>query len=321
MERNMEQEEKYLGYMKYKGELVEEGFMDARKSAQALLGFDEAVRFFIFQQAPELRKTDFELPVRVKKGSWEIVIPDIIDLVKLSGGTVLTAYGIKAAQQMAERDFENFGFKDVLKKSLMAIQWVIKIGKHLGDLTIKKFDRVTFKDNNQLIGISNSEGEVLYVPKQFLEFYILSSTKLLSGISELVDLERVLSIGVYLDDGLIEESVTKKYKSIFTQNDNEPEELLFPELEHGQNVILEGEVTRGNEMSNTIGFGYKGHIITCLPETGSIVRFKPSLFLKSRIHGSISRLDEHGRRDSKRPKIIVSKIEPIESENDQSDLF
>lgn len=149
----MEQEEKYLGYMKYRGKLVDEGFMDARKSAQALLGFDEAVRFFTFQQAPELRKADFELPVRVKKGSWEIVIPDTIALVKLVGGGIATAYGLKAAQKMAERDFENFGLKDVFQKSLLAIQWVIRIGKHLGDLTLKKFDSPLFKDNNQLIGI------------------------------------------------------------------------------------------------------------------------------------------------------------------------
>ena len=32
-----------LGYLKYRGESVEEGFLDARKSANALLGLDEAI--------------------------------------------------------------------------------------------------------------------------------------------------------------------------------------------------------------------------------------------------------------------------------------
>jgi hypothetical protein len=41
----MEQEEGQLGYVKYSGELVRDGYLDARKSAQALLGVDEAVRF------------------------------------------------------------------------------------------------------------------------------------------------------------------------------------------------------------------------------------------------------------------------------------
>ena len=145
----MEQEEKHLGFLKYEGELVNEGFMDARKSAQALLGFDEAVRFLIGQQAPKLRKSDFDFPVRVKKGSWEIVVPELIELIKLGGFYAIgTAYGIKAAQKMAEKDFESFGLKDVIRKSITSIQWIIKIGKHLGSVTIKKFKEVDFQENN-----------------------------------------------------------------------------------------------------------------------------------------------------------------------------
>lgn len=298
----MEQEEKYLGYLKYQGEMVDEGFMDARKSAQALLGFDEAVRFFVFQQAPDLRKTDFEFPVRIKKGSWEIVIPELVELFKLAGSVVVTAYGVKAAQKMAERDFEGIGLRDIFQKSLLAIQWVIKIGKHLGDLTLKKFESVKFQDNNQLIGIKNSEGEYLYVPKEFLDFYVVSNPRLLGKISELVEEQRVLSIGVYHDGQLVEETVTQKYRRIFTHEEEEQEEMLFPELEHGQEVALEGEVTKGNEMSNTMGLSYQGHILTMLPESGSIVRFKPSLFLKCRVRGLISRSDDKGKLDAKNQK-------------------
>lgn len=317
----MEQEEKYLGYLKYHGEMVDEGFMDARKSAQALLGFDEAVRFFVFQQVPDLRKTDFEFPVRVKKGSWEIVIPELVDIIKLAGSVVVTAYGVKAAQKMAEHDFDGIGIRDIFKKSLLAIHWVIKIGKHLGDLSLKKFESVKFKDNNQLIGIKNSEGDLLYVPKEYLDFYVASNPRLLGKISELVEEQRVLSVGVYHDGQLVEETVTRKYRSIFTHEEEEHEEMLLPELEHGQEVALEGEVTKGNEMSNTMGLNYQGHILTMLPETGSIVRFKPSLFLKCSVRGLISRLDDKGRLDAKKPKIIFSRIEPIESDTTQSSLF
>ena len=49
-------EETYLGYIRYSGELVESGLMDARKSAQALIGFDEAVRFFVGCQDDKLKK-------------------------------------------------------------------------------------------------------------------------------------------------------------------------------------------------------------------------------------------------------------------------
>lgn len=136
------EEEQYLGYLKYSGSKVDDGFMDARKSAQALLGLDEAIRSFVSYQDPLLKQVDFDFPVRIKKGSWEIVIPDLLEIIKVSAGVVVTAYGVKASQKMAENDFANIGVKDVFKKSLLGIQWLIKIGKHLGDLTIRQFDNV-----------------------------------------------------------------------------------------------------------------------------------------------------------------------------------
>lgn len=306
----MEREEGQLGYVKYSGELVKDGYLDARKSAQALLGVDEAVRFFVFQQAPELRTVDFEFPVKVKKGSWEIVV-----------GGIFLAYGVKAAQKMAENDFQDVGLKDVFKKALSAIQWMIRIGKHMGDLTIKKFENVQFRDNNALIGIRNSQDEYLYVPKEFLDFYASASPVLLKKMSEVVEEERSLSVGIYYGQAIIEETVTRKHRQIFTNEIEEPGELLFPELEHGQSVVLEGELTRGNEMSNTVGIGYQGHILTGLPEVGSIVRFKPSLFLRCRVHGRVSREDEKGRLDARRPRIIFTRIEPLESDDDNHQLF
>lgn len=306
----MEQEDGQLGYIKYSGELVKDGYLDARKSAQALLGVDEAVRFFVFQQAPELRTIDFEFPVKIKKGSWEIVI-----------GGILLAYGAKAAQKMAENDFKDIGLKDVFKKALSAIQWMIRIGKHLGDLTIKKFENVKFKDNNALIGIRNSQGEFLYVPKEFLEFYASASPILLKKIIEVVEEERSLSVGIYDGNTVIEETVTRRHRQIFTNEIEESGEILFPELEHGQTVILEGELTRGNEMSNTVGIGYQGHILTGIPEVGSIVRFKSSLFLRCKVHGRVSREDEKGRLDARRPRIIFTRIESLESDDNNHQLF
>ncbi|MDD2307938.1 MAG: hypothetical protein PHP53_24760 [Prolixibacteraceae bacterium] len=306
----MNLEEGQLGFIKYTGELVKDGYMDARKSAQALLGIDEAVRFFVFQQAPGLRSSDFEFPVKVKKGSWEIVV-----------GGILLAYGVKAAQKMADNDFANVGMKDILKKALSAIQWVIKIGKHLGDLTIKKFENVSFAENNNLIGLRNSQGEYLYVPKNFLELYVSANPTLLRRLSEVVEEERSLSVGVYENNVLVEETITLRHRKIFTQEDDQEEGQLYPELEHGQSVVLEGEVTRGNEMSNTIGIGYQGHILTGIPESGSIVRFKPSLFLKCKIHGWVTREDDKGRLDARRPRIIFSRIEPLEKDHENPSLF
>jgi hypothetical protein len=222
---------------------------------------------------------------------------------------------------MAENDFKDIGLKDVFKKALSAIQWMIRIGKHMGDVTIKKFEGVQFKDNNALIGIRNSQGEFLYVPKEFLEFYASASSVLLKKIAEVVEDERTLSVGIYDGNAVIEETVTRRHRQIFTNEVEEPGEVLFPELEHGQTVILEGELTRGNEMSNTVGIGYQGHILTGIPEVGSIVRFKSSLFLRCKVYGRVSREDEKGRLDARRPRIIFTKIEPLESDEDNYHLF
>jgi hypothetical protein len=118
-------EEKYIGYLKYSGKLVEEGLLDAKKSAQALLGFDGAIRFFVDQQAPHLTQIDYELPVRVRQGTWEILIPKTIaQWIMAGGGVVVTTYLSTAAKKMAEKDFDDVGIRDIFSKALKAMQWV-----------------------------------------------------------------------------------------------------------------------------------------------------------------------------------------------------
>ena len=157
--------EGYIGSLKYSGKMVEQGMLDARKSAQALTGFDEAVRFFATIQNPEFQEVDLELPVKIRQGSWEVLIPDAIFWVKTPGGIAGTAYLAKAAQKMAENDFENVGIKTILKKSLEAVIWVIRIGKHIGSISIKRFNEVRFRNKNTEIGIPNMMGKILWVPK------------------------------------------------------------------------------------------------------------------------------------------------------------
>jgi hypothetical protein len=295
----------YLGYLKYSGDLVQDGLFDAKKSAQALLGFDDAVRFFLEQQIPELKGAEYDFPVRIRQGSWEILVPAAVT-------AIIAAYGMAAAKKMAENDFAHIGMKDVLIKSLKAIQWFMRLGKHMGDLTIKQFKSTRWQNNNHEIGIPNANGEYLFLPKEFLELYVSSNPKLISKIAILIEDERKLTIGVN-DNGLIEEEVlSRKYRIIFT-NEEDSDDTLFPELTHGLPVVLEGEVTRGNEETNTLGLRYKGHIVTCVPKTGSVVQYKECIFLPAMVHGIISRTDECGGFSSKRPRIIFSYINPLQN--------
>lgn len=315
-------EAKYIGYLKYSGELVEEGFLDARKSAQALLGLDEAVRFFVAQQVPRLGYADFEFPVKIRQGSWEALIPETIGQWVTAGLSVAaTAYLATAAKKMAEKDFDNTGMKDVFSNALKAMQWVLRIGKHLGNITHRKFEKVKWRNDNREIGISNAEGEYLFIPKDYLDLFPQSSPRILAKIAELVEEERVLVIGVYETGLSVEEVLPKIFRHIFTQEENDIEGILFPELVHGEPVALEGIVTRGNASSNTIGFKYEEHILTCEPATGSIVRFKPNLFLRAKIHGTISRMDEKGRIAAKKPRIIFTQIESLGSGPDSLSIF
>jgi len=314
-------DEEYIGYVKYEGKLVDDGLLDARKAAQALLGFDEAIRFFVGQQSPLLRDLDFEIPIRLRKGSWEALIPvSLIDWMVTAIGAGATTYLVTAAKRMAEKDFEKKGLKDIFVHALEAVQWMIRIGKHLGDLTKKKFENIKFRNENTEIGIPNHEGEYLFIPRKFLEFYTSASPKLLKKLAELVEEDRRLEIGVYKDGKLVQESVPYQERRIFTL-DAEEEEILFPELVHGQEVILEGHTTRGNENTNSLGFMYKGHILACYPETGSVVNYKSALFVNCRIHGSISRLDKFGGYNEGKPKIIFSRIEPLDVSSNNQTLF
>jgi len=316
------EEEKYLGYIKYEGPLVEEGLMDARKQAQALLGFDSALRYFIGKQAPDFRNLDFEIPVRIKKGSWEALIPDTVaGWVQAGLGVVATAYFTKAAQKMAEKDFSDYGITDLFRSSIVAIQWFAKIGKHMGDVAIRSFENLKFMDNNALVGICNKEGEYLYVPKHILDMYVSCNPHLLEKLAENIDQGRELKIGALVEGKIEEVLVSADDKSIFFEDESElDEDILFPDLVHGDDVVLEGEVTRENKTSNSMGFKYEDHILTAYPESGSIVPYKPLLFLKCRLYGTVNRLDEKGRIAARRPKLYFDRLEPLELEGN-NDIF
>jgi hypothetical protein len=312
--------EENIGYLKYEGKLVEAGLLDARKAAQALLGFDEAIRFFVGQQSVVLRDLDFEIPVRVREGSWEALIPNtLIEWVQTAIGAGATTYVITAAKKLAEHDFDKKGLKDVFQRALEAIQWMIRIGKHLGDLTKKRFESVRFRNENTEIGLPNSAGELLFIPRYFFDFYVAANPRLLKKIATIVEQERRMEIGLYKDETVVRETISYKERSIFTHDSTE-NDIIFPELTHGKEVVLEGHITRGNESTNSLGFMYKGHILSCFPEKGSVIFHKPAMFLNCKITGSVSRQDKFGGYNEVKPRILFSRIEPIES-NGNSGLF
>lgn len=333
----MEQEEKYIGYLKYTGKSVEGGFLDTRKAAEALLGFDEVLRFFLLEERPQLRGLNFEIPVLIRKGSWEAVIPEIIDKLFSPtgiGSAAFAIYASAAAKKAAEVGLVNTGaatdIRAVFRVALKSTQWIIKIGAHIGTMAKKQFDdvRILQTEKDTFIEIPNSRGEILSVPKKYFDIYTKCPEKIFSKNASLIESDRILEFGVF--ENSVEEkiSITEKEKSIFYMK-GEDEDILFPELKHGQNVVIEGSITRGNEKTNTIGFEYCGHILTCKPKNGNIATFKSKIisqlenhfFPPVKIVGVIDRTDENHLFKNPRPQVIFDDIIPLENAGKNNKLF
>jgi len=326
-------EEKYIGYLKYTGESVSEGYLDARKSAEALLGLDEILRYFVASERPDLRDLDFEIPVRIEKGSWIAFIPQTIDQWILAGlGITATAYLATAATKIAEKDFKGVGLRDVFKSAIKSAQWVIKIGSHVGTISRKRFDNAKIRQRNGkvFIDIPNANGDLLEVPKKNFDAYIECPEKIFSRNVSLVEKDRNLEIGVFEKGQEIRRvTITEKEKSFFYTKGDESN-ILFPELKHGEYVELEGYITKGNERTNTIGFEYEDHVLTCKPNNGHIITFKNKIisqlenhfFPKVLIKGIVNRTEQNNLyKGENRPQIIFTDLVPLEKLESKRSLF
>lgn len=309
----IEQEE--IGFMKFSGDAVMSGVIDAGSAGIALMGLDETIRFFNEKQSPEFAKLDYEIPVRTTEGSW------IAWILVTAGGAFALSYLKKAGEKMAENDFKEIGLKDVFKKSIDAIQHLIKLVKHTKRLQGWNTKNISWRENNSEVGILNLDGEVIYLPVEYFRWFESLPPQVISKIIGVVAEDRNLSIGFQRDVEFEVVTVNIEEKVYFSSNENEfDEEYLFPELKHGDIVKLEGKLTRGNESSNSIGFEYENHILNCIPESGSIRRYKPALFLRCIVHGTITRMSKQRMVSEKRPTIIIQNIIPLEKD-DQYNLF
>lgn len=317
-----EENENILAFIKYQGKLVESGYLDARKSGEVLLGIDELLKFFITKENPELQEYDFEIPVKVRKGSWETIIPEHIDSIALPAFLIWMAgkYAGSALEEIAKNDFKDVSFKEIFKQAFKNIINVIKLATHLSSINVKKFENVKFSDHNDSVQIRNDKGEELWIPFEVLELYTDCPQNIFNKLSKIVEEDRELSIGLNDNGVTINEKITTHTKYIFSKIEEENDTFILPELVHGNYVELEGHITRGNEKSNTIGFLYGGHIITCFPESGNIKSHKNNMFSSCVLKGYVDRLDKDGKIKEKKPRVKFTKIVP-KTDNNPKDLF
>jgi hypothetical protein len=325
MKKITEKENLVFAQIKYEGKLVENGYLDARKSGEVLIGIDDALRYFIYKENIDFQKIEFEIPIKVNKGSW---IADFLAnydeyLLKSALTYAGTKYAGSALSEMAKNDFKNIGLSNLFKTAFKGMTWVLKIAKHLGTLSKKKFNNIKFIKENKFVVIENGNGKFLEVPVEYLQLYSECPSSLFKNLANIIESERELII-TYNDKESKESNfvrINNDSKHIFIPKE-EDEETLFPELIHDSYVEIEGHITRGNEKSNTIGLSYENHIITCYPNEGNVKDFKHTLFTNCSIKGIVDRLNKKtGEFIEKRPRIKILEIISINPEDRQQQLF
>lgn len=311
-----------IGYISYGGDAIEYGVFDARQSAIALLGFDKVMRYCIIVNNPELEGVNFDFPVQVKGGSWMIEIPsnigDIIKIIEIGGGTVaLSTYFVTLAKKAAEEGFFETGpakdVKKIIQSAIRLFQWFIRIRKHLkGEKP--KHENMIIDTQNNMVSLEK-DGVKLDVPIDVYRQYYNVPTDFFDGISESINENVSLTVAACNDNGEIEkERISYTERPYFYTSKENPSVQLFPELKNGDYVELDGDITRNNNKTNTIGFEYKGHILTCIPENNQqLTKFKNQIisqnenkiFASATIYGYVSR-----DKNDMRPKVIFDRIVP-----------
>lgn len=330
----------YIGYFKYQGDKIQNGLFGAREAATALEGFDEVFRYFLIKEEPEFSRLQFDLPIKIEEGSWEILIPDDIEhclYVLASTGIIYSSakiYFDNLAKKAAEDGFFQTGpakdIKLIFQKTVLSIQWIIKVVSHLKGF-LKTIDKAKIKDDNVII--TNADGEEISVPLRIINLLEKCPSNLFSKLASIVSSKQKLEVGVRVQERTETTVISEVNRSYFYVKEDNDEQVLLPELVDGKEVTLTGVVTRANESAQSIGFLYQGHVITCKPEKGkSLADFKNLLISQNHkylyvptmnLTGIVERKTPHGE-DKERIRIFFSDLEPDdvpEEESDQSDLF
>lgn len=308
-----------IGYIKYTGRDVENGLIDAGSAGSALLGLDEALRYFNTQQSPGFAALQYDIPVRTRTGSWEALV--VAGAVAV-GGAFALGYAKKAGEKLAENDFKDLSLKPALKKSMSALKTLAKVIKHTRRPRGWESARFAMDGKEPEVSVLNDKGAQLKVPAEYFRWYQDMPPGLLIRLTTVIRSERVLRIGMAGDTADDEVAILETEKPLFdeAQDEDLEGEVLFPELLHGKLVTLEGRLIRGNEASNSVGLDYEGHVVTCVPAKGNIRQYKAALFLRCRVTGRVNRHTKSRFVAERRPTLVVERVVPLEKDS-QRGLF
>lgn len=331
----------YFAYIKYEGENIQGGLFGVRDAADALLGFDVALRYVLEKELPELRRIKYDIPVKIREGSWEGLLPDqieqyiqVVQAIGIKGvlNVSLAVYLTRLASQAATEGLFSTGVaKDVKRAFELAVrvvQGAIAYVKHLKGYERDPGTVKLSKDGSQVI-VYNKEGVPLSIDAELYERIRKCPKRLLCGLAKPVIAGRKLHIGLRHGKVWTDQIIEEKDRILFCDEEEMVDEL--PELVDGESVSVDGVVVRANEKEQSFGLQYKNHVITCKPVKGkTIVMFKEGIISHSSgklyhtnvtVHGTVERVTEEGNYKTK-PRIFVSEVIPIDVDEDrQGELF
>jgi hypothetical protein len=100
--------QEYLGFVEFTGEGVDDGLLDARKQASALIGFDSSIRYFVGRQIPDLQNADYKSQSAFRK-AHSGPSPQLLNSGCDSSWCWNHCVYNSGGNQMAQNDFKTWG--------------------------------------------------------------------------------------------------------------------------------------------------------------------------------------------------------------------
>jgi|GEM_PF-4945212 len=325
-------------FIRVEGEDIVEGQIDIQTALAMLNGTQTVIDYFLKKEDSSLVKLkNINYPIKTQEGSWEVLLQYGVEFVAQHGGTIIasagtmllakplsagiTEYAKEKGKGLASRHLERKHDKELFEKAFEKLLSIIKIAQHLGVVENRRVLNTKVINADKIL-LVNEKGNVLSTNLDEINSFQECPDKLLKSLASVVTDYRTLSIGYKKDDRIFEVAIDRDSREIFCP-DEELQAPILPTLQDGEYVSIVGMVCRGNQITNTIGFQYEGHVITCEPNDKLITAYINAHYKKCEIIGKVIRTSAAevalGKRD--RPKIIFDELKVIMQSTSQASLF
>lgn len=324
------------------GKDAENGIVGVQDSIYALQGLQKAFQHIAGHYEPAVMDESFNLPVALSRGS---LITEISQnwwcAPVIAGSTWFSkAFCEKLGEQAGIKVAELFHFNkkeefaENMKRIPFLLYRMIVIAKHLNGIGANIINEA------QIIPLANGNWELhneldekLEITTEEMDLFKACDSKIFSI------LVTPLRPNLQLEYSYIASNNTKKSVDI-TSEDREyfyfPEDVeedepvvVLSELLDGHYYELEGKINRVTEKTCSLGFFYKGHTITSIPVDKQLATYKNSFLSKKsnqvlarvRISGIIERKDFSSGFMRNRPIMNFDKLELLDDEHEEDELF